>query len=299
MSLPRRGLLQALAAVLPAASRKKKPVGNSWSNTTTSLIVLIEESGTYSGIFGYSPVPGPGNLVFSVAASPGEDPYGNTYLMGISSYVPGANTININAGAITGGLDQTCELILQDGLWALQSGQHLTDTVQAVLAGNSSPSGTNATVTAYASTGFLDEYISGAIIKAPNGSVDPYPWQTPSYNTGWAAGSTASTDYQALMYRYTAEDEVWLYGSAHCTTGSPSNTVLTLPADYAPKPTGGVGVATIFPAGAIVSTTSADALNAVGRLNVQSSGTVVIGALTMASSDNLYFNHKIPLGNIL
>ena len=55
-----------------------------WSNQVTSLIILTEASTGFSGLFGYSPTPGAGNLVFSVAAGSGTDPYGNAYPAGVS-----------------------------------------------------------------------------------------------------------------------------------------------------------------------------------------------------------------------
>lgn len=58
-----------------------------WSNQVVSLIVLEEATTGFSGIFGYSPTPGAGNLIFSVAAAAGDDPYGNTYVQGVAAYV--------------------------------------------------------------------------------------------------------------------------------------------------------------------------------------------------------------------
>jgi hypothetical protein len=59
-------------------------MGNGWSNQVTNLIVLVEQVSGYSGLFGYSPAPGPGNLVFSLTAAPGTDPYGNAYFNGLN-----------------------------------------------------------------------------------------------------------------------------------------------------------------------------------------------------------------------
>ncbi len=61
-------------------------MAGSWSNTATNLIVLIEQVSGYSGIFGYSPAPGAGNLIFSLTAAAGTDPYGNAYDAGLSLY---------------------------------------------------------------------------------------------------------------------------------------------------------------------------------------------------------------------
>lgn len=57
-----------------------------WSNQAVSLIVLIEEVSGFSGLFGYSPAPGPGNLIFSITANAGTDPYGNSYQQGVNTY---------------------------------------------------------------------------------------------------------------------------------------------------------------------------------------------------------------------
>jgi hypothetical protein len=65
-------------------------VADPWSNQAVSLIVLEEETTGYTGIFGYNPAPGAGNLVLSVTAVPlvggGTDPYGNQYLTGLCEY---------------------------------------------------------------------------------------------------------------------------------------------------------------------------------------------------------------------
>ena len=63
-----------------------------WDNQAVSLIVLTEQTSGFSGIFGYSPVVGTGNLIFSLSAAAGTDPYGNAYPQGL----------NLGAGAITG-----------------------------------------------------------------------------------------------------------------------------------------------------------------------------------------------------
>ncbi len=55
-------------------------------NQNSFFTILIVSGGTGSGVFVYSPKPGAGNLIASVAAQAGTDPYGNAYKAGITSY---------------------------------------------------------------------------------------------------------------------------------------------------------------------------------------------------------------------
>lgn len=61
--------------------------GSPWTNQSVNLILLTEQTTGFSGLFGYSPAPGSGNLIFSLAAAPGVDPYGNSYQQGIYTSV--------------------------------------------------------------------------------------------------------------------------------------------------------------------------------------------------------------------
>lgn len=77
-------------------------MAGSWSNTATNLIVLIEAITGYSGLFAYSPSPGAGNLVLSLTAAAGTDPYGNAYQAGLTTYSEaGAASINIFESDVT------------------------------------------------------------------------------------------------------------------------------------------------------------------------------------------------------
>jgi hypothetical protein len=77
-------------------------MGNSWSNNTTSLIILVEQTSGFSGIFGYSPVPGLGNLIFSLSAAAGTDPYGNAYPQGLSSTLGSISGTTITGSTFKG-----------------------------------------------------------------------------------------------------------------------------------------------------------------------------------------------------
>lgn len=76
-------------------------MAGSWSNTATNLIVLIEQLSGYSGIFGYSPAPGAGNLVLSITAAAGTDPYGNAYRSGVATYGTANNITSESASGDT------------------------------------------------------------------------------------------------------------------------------------------------------------------------------------------------------
>ena len=127
--------------------------GSPWSNQVVSLIILTEQTGTFSGLFGYSPSAGAGNLVFSVAVAPGTDPYGNAYQSGITDY-SGANiwaqmlagVINLNGAA---GQYQTGQLGTSgSGTTFLSSGLETnTDSGAEVITQSAAAAGGSSTVT--------------------------------------------------------------------------------------------------------------------------------------------------------
>src|SRR5258708_7022195 len=57
-----------------------------WQNQNVFPLLIINAWGTFTGLFVYSPAPGAGNLVDSVAAAAGTDPYSNAYLAGMVNY---------------------------------------------------------------------------------------------------------------------------------------------------------------------------------------------------------------------
>ena len=66
-----------------------------WTNQQITLIILTEEVTGFSGLFAYSPAPGPGNLLFSLAAAAGTDPHGNAYPRGVNFYASGRPVIEL------------------------------------------------------------------------------------------------------------------------------------------------------------------------------------------------------------
>jgi hypothetical protein len=57
-----------------------------WQQSLFPLLIVTSSPGTFSGLFTYSPAPGPGHLTGSQTAGDGTDPYGNAYVHGIISY---------------------------------------------------------------------------------------------------------------------------------------------------------------------------------------------------------------------
>jgi hypothetical protein len=69
-----------------------------WSNQAVSLVVIIAGGG-FTGLFVYSGAPATGNLIASVAAVAGTDPYGNVYNAGVFSYAGGGEA-GLESGAL-------------------------------------------------------------------------------------------------------------------------------------------------------------------------------------------------------
>ena len=71
-----------------------------WSNvasavlTANTVIVTADAAGT--GVFVYSGTPATGNLVASITATSGTDPFGNGFTAGFSSYAAGGLLANVN-----------------------------------------------------------------------------------------------------------------------------------------------------------------------------------------------------------
>lgn len=92
------------------------------SQNITSLLIITAGSG-FTGLFIYSPTPGPGNLIGSIAAQGGIDPYGNSFTQGIWEYGSGAS-----AGAAVG---------LQGQFLFLNDTTGATGSIEAAIIGGS------------------------------------------------------------------------------------------------------------------------------------------------------------------
>jgi hypothetical protein len=72
-----------------------------WTQSSFPLLIVTSGSG-FTGLFVYSPIPGTGNLLASVTAQAGTDPYGNPYQASITAYQLGLPRVNtrLSAGAV-------------------------------------------------------------------------------------------------------------------------------------------------------------------------------------------------------
>lgn len=85
-------------------------MGEAWNNQLVSLII-ITAGGGFTGLFMYSPSPGPGNLVTSIAPVAGVDPFGNHYPSGVNVGKP--TGVQANLGVNASGVG-TLQFLLND-----------------------------------------------------------------------------------------------------------------------------------------------------------------------------------------
>ncbi len=78
------------------------PSGTAPGSTDVVRARQVIVGGPNGGVFVYSTTPAAGKLIGSVAGAAGTDPYGNAYLAGTTSYLPGAtySAVSLNGGAV-------------------------------------------------------------------------------------------------------------------------------------------------------------------------------------------------------
>lgn len=291
-------------------------MSGSWSNTSTEL-VIIQAGGTFTGLFVYSPTIGADNLVASIAAQAGTDPYGNPYLQGVAVYTGEGADGNIfmqmdpsigawvsgqmksgawdqnNAGSIQV-LDADPGIGLQVASMTFQTPVNTAflDGIAAIWSSGAGGKTTgdaaapHMTVTDRLGTSPVDTYQSGSLIKTTNNGT-AYTWQTPTpLGTGWALGPNSGT-VLPLQYRLDPLDNLVFAGAVHTTSTTPATTLFTLPSGYRPSVTQRV-----------VCVSNASGTPTVRMVEINSNGGVLIeNNLTTASTD-VYLNFSIPLGHI-
>ena len=296
-------------------------MSGSWSNTSTNLILLIEQVTGFSGIFGYSPAPGKGNLVFSLAAKAGTDPYGNQYLDGLTTYNNTTDTFAqlvsnaLNLGVINNGTPDTAEsgsMLALDanqgqGIIVLTSGSNTAASLSDEATLSLEPGFSNAVSSQFApfvqlldslGNSPVDLFQSGNAIKMSNtGSAET--WLIPVAAANWSIGS--------LQYRLNTGDEVrWVgscqYTGASVTAAGASTINVNVGPSHRPKAQWKVPVAHYTSTGVQKNVGATATFNTDGTVVIQwgdgMSGTTH-DANGLATNDVFWIECQIPMGNIL
>lgn len=302
-------------------------MSGSWSNTSTEL-VIIQAGGTFTGLFVYSPTIGANNLVASIAAQAGTDPYGNPYLQGVAVYTGEGADGNIfmqmdpsigawvsgqmksgswdqtNAGSIQV-LDADPGIGLQIANMTFQTPVNTAflDGIEAIWSsgagGQATGSGTNPQmlITDRLGTSAVDQLLSGTVIKTTNNGTAE-KWITVGsasapFATNWTTTTTfnGSGNYGGtLRFRKDAQDNLLFDGIWAAGGTAPATTVFQLPAGYRPKATGRVWIQEA--SGGVLSS-GYGTVDTSGNFNVRTSS-----GLTLAANATYQCSGFVPLGNI-
>ncbi|WP_420010355.1 hypothetical protein [Streptomyces collinus] len=288
--------------------------------------IVIRNGTTQGGVsLYYNGTPALGNLILSIAAAAGTDPFGNAYAAGLTLYDP-TGTINLDGTAATwnatpsgagiqvavgGGsvLMQFSPTVVSGVTWnngatgATTQSRLGTNTPLVFIESptNSATPGATATLSLYGGPQTSNgDVLSEAIVDAARTWINSNAawvtgawtklneaWQTPaSLGTGWAAGPSGGT-VQPLQFRTDAMDNLVIDGAVHTTSTTPAATIFTLPTGYRPK------VTRRSPG---VSNSGGTATARYAEIN--SNGNVSINANIATASTDVYFEVSVPLGNI-
>ena len=278
-----------------------------WTNVASSVLtantVIVVAGTPNAGIFVYSPVPAAGNLITSITATAGTDPYGNIYLAGTTSYSSTRYTRLFSGGLflgpVSGGVPDTVNFggLLEDDpshmeLIGISTGTGTTinpPIIRFIAGDDAKPTGTGSTPRLLLSDGFgtsaADFKITGSMIHADLGETSE-TWHTPTLGANWAAGPAGGT-VQAVQYRRDVQDNVVIVGAVHSTSAAPAATIFTLAAGWRPAITQRVA--------GIVN--NAGAMSAV-TMEINSSGAVSITPNLAVSGADTYLTATVPLGTL-
>jgi len=250
-----------------------------WSNQAVSLVVIIAGGG-FTGLFVYSGAPATGNLIASVAAAAGTDPYGNTYPGGISSQ--------------TGGIEAT----LAGGFLSWDAPADSPSSPPLVLATPSAASGSSLEITTgvsslSATAGALTLYDSAAsstVPAIPSGSPGIFvaagcPLVTDTWHSLGGPGITNLTSDHG-RYRFSPNGDVEFDIAAHATGAVTAGLYPypnTLPSAYRPAVSRSYAVG--LPHGS----------GGPARIFVQTSGTVSLDIPALSSGNVIGCSAFMPL----
>ncbi len=293
-------------------------MSGSWSNTGSvqAYVVVITTGVVGSGLFVYDGPPATGNLIASIAAAAGTDPYTNDYLAGFTSYGTGGGFAQLLAGALnigsgTGGEPDTADQasitldILDPGVPCLQLlgpiGTTFTDQLLLRLipgtpgAGTADGGATILQVLDKDQTSAAAVQLSGAVVRTDL-EGNPYTLQTPVYATDWAAKDNNGA-FPGLQLRLDGQDNLTLKGVFHMTlaaglaagTYTINSTALVapwLPAESWRLPGGDhTSSSNVWKAQVLVEVTTG------GLIQITTSSAI-------AQGDNFYVSWDCPLGDL-
>ena len=225
-----------------------------WGSNVFPLLI-VTSSGGFTGLFVYSPAPGAGNLIASVAAQAGTDPFGNSYLAGVISYSPGTSFAGFAGGGLELGSENPSSLITSVGSIGLDDAI-VASAQPGVTIGSPRTSGGPGTEVAIlgeshdttkpsqvviavgtptpVTTGLLEVQgiiTADSVVAIVAGAAETWHSAVPLLNTNFAAGG------QTPRYQFepTNGGRVRLAGSVNITGAvAASTTMFTLPAGYQP-----------------------------------------------------------------
>lgn len=208
-----------------------------WNNQVVTLLVVSEAGAGYSGIFVYSPAPGPGNLILSIASIAGTDPYGNYYPAGFTDQAGGSSNaeVNIRAGEIT--FTDTA-----DNGWGIYPEVVASIPYLTVFTPGSGVGQVFITETGY------------VLANEPGVANTPENWHYITLDTGW----TTLAGHTPPMYRLLPTNDVEYAGfaqHANFAVSTALNSSNPLPAAYRPANVQYIGRADLNRSGWEVTTT--------------------------------------------
>lgn len=132
---------------------------------------------------------------------------------------------------------------------------------------------------------------TAALLPVTPGSNTVRQWNTvTNYGSGWASGTGIGGSYPPLKWRYTVENDIWVFGLFHATSTTVTQPICSgFPAVNITGPLGGEGVG-----GACVKVNASSVcmgfyINELGQLRTSSTPTVAV-------NDTFMINARIPLG---
>ncbi len=260
------------------------------------------------GLFIYSGPPAAGSLIASIAAAPGVDDFGNTYLDGIVTY-SGASFAALSTaeawfGLIANGYTTAGQIGLSGGdavfassptsvantdaaTWKLVDGLVSVTPRSAAGYPHLDVGAATAGVTGWINGAWVQSTVSAGVSTAET-------WHTPGFAATWATTGTlnGNATFQGMQYRKDAEDNVWISGGA-VSSGTPG-TIFTLPSGYFHPTRRHLVPCWIFDSSAGTTTAAFAQVTETGAVNIAASLT----GITIATGDQVFINGRFPLGNI-